>query len=204
VQVLPAAYSADLGTVFKPAPNLLINAAIWQIYLAQEFVYGGDGGSVEFNGKTRRYGFDLSGRYAPLTSLYVDVDLNYAHGRAVGVEKGQDHIPLAPVWTSSAGITYTAKKGFNGSLRYRWLADRPANEDYSLTAAGYFITDALLNYTRGNYEIGLVINNIFNTKWKETQFATETRLKGEAQAVDEICFTAGTPFAAKLSFAIHF
>jgi hypothetical protein len=204
VQVLPAAYSADLGTVFKPAPNLLINAAIWQIYLEQEFVYGGDGGSVAFNGKTRRYGFDLSGRYEPLKSLYVDLDLNYAHGRAVGVEKGQNYIPLAPVWTSSAGITYAAKKGFNGSLRYRYLADRPANEDYSLTAAGYFITDAVINYTRGSYEIGLVINNIFNTKWKETQFATETRLKGEAQAVDEICFTPGTPFAAKLSFAIHF
>jgi len=56
------------GAVFKPLPNLLINAAIWQIYLAQEFVYGGDGGTVDFNGKTRRYGFDFSGRYEPLKS----------------------------------------------------------------------------------------------------------------------------------------
>ena len=204
VQVLPAAYSADLGAVFKPLPNLLINAAIWQIYLAQEFVYGGDGGTVDFNGKTRRYGFDFSGRYEPLKSLYVDLDVNYAHGRALDVAKGENYIPLAPIWTSSAGITYTAKKGFNGSLRYRYLADRPANEDYSLTATGYFITDAVINYTRSNYEIGLVINNIFNTRWKETQFATVTRLKGEAHSVDQICFTPGTPFAAKLSFAIHF
>ena len=204
IQVLPAAYSADLGAVFKPTPNLLINAAIWQIYLAQEFVYGGDGGTVDFNGKTRRYGVDFSGRYEPLKALYVDLDLNYAHGRALDVQKGQNYIPLAPVWTSSAGVTYTAKKGLSGSLRYRYLADRPANEDYSLTATGYFITDAVVNYTRGNYEIGLVINNIFNTKWKETQFATTTRLKGEAHPVDEICFTPGTPFAAKLSFAIHF
>ncbi|HWK04974.1 MAG TPA: TonB-dependent receptor [Puia sp.] len=204
VQVLPAAYSADLGAVFKPAPNLLINAAIWQIYLAQEFVYGGDGGTVDFNGKTRRYGFDFSGRYEPLKALYVDLDLNYAHGRALEAQKGQNYIPLAPIWTSSAGITYAAKKGFNGSLRYRYLADRPANEDYSLTVTGYFITDAMVNYTRGNYEIGLVVNNIFNTKWKETQFATETRLKGEAHSVNEICFTPGTPFAAKLSFALRF
>ncbi|HSC37999.1 MAG TPA: TonB-dependent receptor, partial [Chitinophagaceae bacterium] len=204
VQVLPAAYSADLGAVFKPLPNLLINAAIWQIYLEQEFVYGGDGGSVEFNGKTRRYGFDFSGRYEPAKSLYVDVDLNYAHGRAVGEQKGQDYIPLAPVWTSSAGITYSAAKGFNGSLRYRYLANRPANAGYSLTATGYFVTDAVLNYTHKNYEIGLVVNNVFNTKWKETQFDTQTRLKGEAQPVDEICFTPGTPFAARLSFGIRF
>jgi hypothetical protein len=202
--ILPAAYSADLGAVFKPAPNILINAAIWQIYLEQEFVYGGDGGSVEFNGKTRRYGMDFSGRYEPVRSLYIDLDLNYAHGRAAGAGKGKDYIPLAPIWTSSAGISYTAGKGFNGSLRYRYLADRPANDDRSLIAAGYFVTDAVLNYTRGNYEIGLVVNNVFNTKWKETQFATLTRLKGEAAPVDGICFTPGTPLAARLSFGIRF
>ena len=203
-QVLPSVYSSDIGTVFKPAKNVIINAAIWYIYLQQEFVYSGDGGFVEFSGKTRRVGFDFSGRYEPVKSLYFDVDVNYAHGRAIGEIKGADYIPLAPVWTSSAGITYTNKNGFNGSFRYRFVGDRSANEDYSLTAKGYFITDAVINYTKNKYEIGLVINNVFNTKWKETQFDTETRLKGEAQSVDEVCFTPGTPFAAKLSFAIKF
>ncbi|MEP6748517.1 MAG: TonB-dependent receptor [Bacteroidota bacterium] len=203
-QVLPEAYSADFGTVFKPAKNVIINAAIWYIYLKQEFVYGGDGGDVQFNGKTRRVGFDFSGRYQPVKSIYFDVDVNYAHGRAIEDAKGQNYIPLAPVWTSTGGVTYTNKKGFNGSLRYRYVGDRPGNEDYSLTAVGYFVTDAVINYTRPRYEIGLVINNVFNTKWKETQFDTETRLKGEAQPVDEICFTPGTPFNARLSFAIKF
>ncbi len=203
-QSLPSAYSADLGTVFKPAKNVLINAALWYIYLQQEFVYSGDGGFVEFSGKTRRLGFDFSGRYQPVRSLYFDVDVNYAHGRAIGEAKGEDYIPLAPIWTSSGGITYLNRNGLNGSLRYRYVADRPANEDYSLTAEGYFITDAVFNYTKPKYEIGLVINNIFNTKWKETQFATETRLKNEPAPVDEICFTPGTPFSAKISFTYFF
>ena len=203
-QVLPAAWSADLGTVFKPAKNIIINAALWYIYLQQEFVYSGDGGFVEFSGKTRRVGFDFSGRYEPVKALYIDVDVNYAHGRALGEAKGANYIPLAPVWTSSAGITYAGKSGLNGSLRYRYVGDRTANKDYSLTAQGYFITDAVLNYTKNKYEIGLVVNNLFNKKWKETQFATETRLKAEARPVDEVCFTPGTPFAAKLSLAIKF
>lgn len=203
-QVLPAAYGADLGAVFKPAKNIIINAALWYIYLQQEFVYSGDGGFAAFSGKTKRMGFDFSGRYEPITSLYLDVDVNYAHGRVPGEAKAQNYIPLAPVWTSSAGITYAARNGLNGSLRGRFVGDRAANEDYSLTAKGYFVSDAVLNFTKNKYEIGLVVNNLFNTKWKETQFATETRLKGEAQPVDEICFTPGTPFAAKLSFAIKF
>jgi hypothetical protein len=203
-QVLPAAYSADLGTVFKPRTNMIVNAAIWYIYLQQEFVYSGDGGFVEFSGKTRRIGFDFSGRYQPVKSLYFDLDINFAHGRSINDPKGRNHIPLAPVWTSTAGVTYTNKNGFNGSLRYRCVGDRPGNEDYSLTAKGYFIMDAIVNYTRPRYEIGLVVNNVFNTRWKETQFDTETRLKGETQPVDEICFTPGTPFSAKLSLAIKF
>ncbi len=199
---LPAAYGADLGTVFKPAGNLIINAAIWYIALDQENVYGGDGGTVEFSGKTKRAGFDFSERYQPLPYLFLDMDLNYAHGRSVDDPKGQNYIPLAPVWTSTGGITYSKQTGFNGSLRYRYMGDRPANENYSLTAFGYFVTDFVLNYTKKNYEIGLTINNILNTKWKETQFDTITRLKGEAAPVDEVCFTPGTPFAARLSFSI--
>lgn len=204
MKILPAAYAADLGTVFKPAKNVLINAAVWYINLQQEFVYSGDGGDVDFNGKTRRIGFDFSGRYQPFKSLYFDGDLNYAHGRAIEATKGQNYIPLAPVWTSTGGITYTNKTGLNGSLRYRYTGDRPGNEDNSLTAVGYFITDAVINYTKLKYEIGLVINNIFNKKWKETQFDTETRLRNEPVPIDEICFTPGTPFAAKLSFTYFF
>jgi outer membrane receptor protein involved in Fe transport len=84
------------------------------------------------------------------------------------------------------------------------MGDRPANKNFSLTAVGYLVTDFVLNYTKKNYEIGLTINNIINTKWKETQFDTVTRLKGEAAPVDEVCFTAGTPFVARLSFSIFF
>ena len=202
--ILPSAYSADLGTVFKPASKVIVNAAIWYIYLQQEFVYSGDGGDVSFNGKTRRVGFDFSGRYQPVKSVYFDVDVNYAHGRSISNPKGQNYIPLAPIWTSTGGITYTNKTGLNGSLRYRYIGDRPANENYSLTATGYFVTDAVLNYTKPKYENGLVIKNVLNTKWKETQVDTETRLKGEAKPIDESGCTTGTRCSAKLSFTIFF
>ena len=92
----------------------------------------------------------------------------------------------------------------NGSLRYRWLGNRPANESYSLSAAGYFVNDFVLNYTQKKYEIGLTVNNIFSVKWKETQFETLSRLKNEATPVDEINFTPGTKLAAKLSLCVFF
>ncbi|MBO9618464.1 MAG: TonB-dependent receptor [Niabella sp.] len=202
-QTLPAAYGSDLGTIFKPITKLLINAAIWYSHLQQEYVYGGDGGTVEFSGPTRRTGFDFSARYQPVQSIYFDADVNYAHGRAIDAPAGKNHIPLAPVWSSTGGITWMLKNGINGSFRYRWLGNRPANESYSLTAAGYFVNDFVLNYTREKYELGLTINNLFNVRWKETQFETITRLKHEAP-VDGIAFTPGTKFAAVLHFSYFF
>ena len=202
--VLPRAYGTDLGTVFKPAKNVLINAAIWYIYLTQENVYGGDGGSIEFSGATRRYGLDFTGRYQPIPSLYIDADVNYAHGRAADESKGENYIPLAPVWSSTGGITYSNKSGINGSLRYRYLTDRPANENKGLVAEGYFITDFVLNYTRHKYEIGVTINNLLDRKWKETQFDTEYRLKTDPAPVNGICFTPGTPFALTAHISVFF
>ena len=143
-------------------------------------------------------------RYEPFRSIYIDADVNYAHGRLLDEVKGQNYIPLAPIWSSTGGLTYKNKTGLNGSFRYRWLGNRPANEDYSLTAHGYLVNDFVLNYTQKKYEIGMSINNIFNVQWKETQFETLTKLKNETAPVDEICFTPGSKFAAKLSFSLFF
>lgn len=203
LKTLPAAYTTDLGTVFKVSDKLLFNAAIWQIYLDNEYVYSGDGGSLEFSGKTQRVGFDFSGRYQPIPSIYFDVDVNYAHGRSVDDPEGENYIPLAPAWSSAAGITYMNKAGINGSLRYRYLGDRPANEDNSLTAEGYFITDLVLNYTTKRYEIGVTVNNLFDVRWKETQFETLTKLP-DRDAVNSVAFTPGTKSAALAHFSFFF
>ena len=84
------------------------------------------------------------------------------------------------------------------------MADRPANEDYSTIAKGYFITDAAVNYSKKKWEADLAIQNVFNVKWKETQFDTESRLQNESAPVSEIHFTPGTPFFARLSLTVFF
>jgi len=203
-QILPAAYGSDLGVIFKPMPQMLINASAWYLWLAQEFVYVGDEGVVEPSGKTRRHGIDVSARYQVFKSLYADFDFNVTRPRAIEEPRGGNYLPLAPVLTTTGGLTYSGNKGFSGSLRYRYMADRPANEDNSIVAQGYFVADAQLNYTLKRSSFGLSIQNIFNVKWMETQFATESRLKDEAAPMEEIHFIPGTPFFAKVSWTFFF
>jgi len=203
-EILPAAYGTDIGVALKPTKNFFLSVAIWNLYLNQEFVYVGDDGNVEPSGKTKRQGVDLIARYQFSKTLFANVNINLTKPRARGEMKGQDYIPLAPTATSIGGIFYKTKRGFNGGVTYRFITDRPANEDNSIIAKGYTLLDGSINYTQSKYEIGLAFENILNVKWNEAQFATESRLMNEPAPVSELNFTPGTPFFARLKLAIFF
>ncbi|MFK8009072.1 MAG: TonB-dependent receptor [Saprospiraceae bacterium] len=196
-QILPAAYGADLGAVWKPLPRLWLNGALWHLYLEQEFVYVGDAGIVEPSGQTRRQGFEFGMRYQLGKYLFFNADINYTHARAIDEEDGANYIPLAPDLTSVGGLSFQHPNGFTGSLRYRYIKDRPANEDNSIVAEGYFVVDANLNYTFKRVTLGLSVENLLDTEWNEAQFATESRLRNETESVEEIHFTPGVPFFLK-------
>jgi TonB dependent receptor/TonB-dependent Receptor Plug Domain/CarboxypepD_reg-like domain len=203
-EILPAAYGADLGVVLKPTPELLLQGALWYLKLDQEFVYVGDEGVVEPSGKSRRLGVDISARYQPVKWLFIDADANYSNGRAMEEMKGQNYLPLAPVFTSIGGITYKSAKGLNAAMRYRYMGDRPANEDNSVIAKGYFVTDAVVSYEKKRFEVGLSVQNLFDVRWKETQFDTESKLQNETTPVSEIHFTPGSPFFFKTHISFFF
>lgn len=201
--ILPAAYGADLGFQWKPFPSLMFNATTWFLWMEQEFVYVGDEAVVEPSGKSRRNGVDLGLRYQLNNKIYFQADYTYSHARSVEDPKGSNYIPLAPVHTLVAGITYQWKF-IAVNLKGRYLSDRPANEDYSITANGYFVTDLNASYSYKRLTVGAMIENLFNTDWNEAQFATETRLRDELAPVTELHFTPGTPFNARGFITIRF
>ncbi len=203
-QILPAAYGADAGIILKPNSKTLISLAAWYLFLDQEFVYVGDAGVVEPSGKTRREGIDLIARYQFTKNLFANLNVNFTKPRAIGEAKNEDYIPLAPDLTSIGGLFYKSKIGLNGGLNYRYIKNRPANEDNSVVAKGYFILDAAINYSKPKYEIGIAVENMLNVKWNEAQFATESQLKGEANPVTELHYTPGTPIFARIKLVVFF
>ncbi|MDO7844979.1 TonB-dependent receptor [Hymenobacter sp. M29] len=202
--VLPRAIGSEVGSTFKPLPSLVVNAALWSLHLQDELVYVGDEAVVESTGPTQRYGLDLSVRYQLSRRLFLDGDFNYNHGRQLDAPAEANYIPLAPTFTSTGGLSYKAPRGLGGSLRYRHIDNRPANDDGSITARGYFLFDAVLAYTTPRFQIGATAENLLNVEWNQAQFATETRLRTETDPVDELHFTPGTPFYAKLNVSVFF
>ena len=62
-----------------------------------------------------------------------------------------------------------------------------------------------LNYNFSkNWTLGIIVENLFDVEWNETQFATETRLFDELESVEEITFTPGAPFFLRGRLSITF
>ena len=204
IKILPAAYSADFGIIWKPIKNVIFNAGIWNLYLEQEFVYVGDEGIVEPSGRSNRSGIDISLRYQPITQLYFQADANYTLARSIDEEIGQQFIPLAPDFTFKGSINYINSNGLFAGLELRSMGDRPANEDNSIIAIGYTIVDCNAGYTYKALTFNVIVQNLLDTEWNETQFATESRLFDELEPVEEIHFTPGIPFFIKGSISYAF
>jgi len=201
-EILPLALGNDLGMVWKPNNRLWFSTALWQLYLQQEFVYVGDEAIVEPSGETQRYGVELAVRWQITDFLFFDSDITQTVAESINDPEGENRIPLAPELTASGGLSYNDPGGFSGGLRYRYIKDRPANEDFSITAEGYFILDANLNYRFNNITFGVSVENLLDSEWNEAQFATESRLKDETESVEELHYTPGTPFAVRGSISL--
>ncbi len=204
IDPLPKAIGYDLGTEFKIGKDFIANIAGWYTRSDAEYVFVTDGFEFENKGRSERIGADVSFRYQPLSFLWFDTDVNYSYGTLLDEPEEANKIPSAPRLTSTGGATVRLINGIKGSLRYRYLAERPLVEDESVDADAYFLLDAVVSYTRPSYEIGLSIDNILDQEWVEAVFYDSSRLQNEPQPVDDFHFTPGNPFLAKLSFTYFF
>ena len=193
IETLPRAVGAEVGVRTQVTPRLHLGVAGWWLRSDQELVYVGDAGTTEISDRTRRMGVDFEGRLQIAPWLWADADLNVSRGKIANAPAGADMVPLAPRLTSTGGLTVRHPRGLEGSLRYRLLDDRPANEDNSVVAEGYTVMDLTAGYQWRNMKLFVQVKNLFDTDWNEAQFDTESLLQGEIESVSEIHFTPGNP-----------
>ena len=187
----------ELGVRTRLWNRLDLAASVWLLDLNSELVFVGDEGTTEQSGPTRRWGIDFETRVELFSWLLLDYDLSYADPR---FRVTGEAIPLAPILLMNGGLTASLTDHFSAALRVRFLDDRPANEDRSLTARGYTLVDLLFRYRWQNVEVAFEILNLGDADWRETQFATDSCLKREV-GVDLRCpVSGGGPGIADINF----
>ena len=101
-------------------------------------------------------------------------------------------------------MNFQHPSGLDGALRFRYLADRPANEDNSVVATGHTLLNAVLGYRFKGFHIFAQLENILNIEWNEAQFDTESRLFDETEPVSELHYTPGNPNNIQLGLSYEF
>ncbi len=197
---LARALGAEAGVRMRPASRARVSADIWYLHLASEQVWSGDAGGTEPSDPTRRFGLDLEGSVEATPWLTLDANVTWAHATPVTTSGA---LALAPRWMGSGGIAVHDALGFV-SLRARGIADRPGNDDGSLTAEGYLIFDLIAGRTLGRYAIELTVTNLFDTDWREAQFAEKSRVSTTAPLLEQMHFTPGVPLTATVAAAVTF
>ncbi len=156
-------------------------------------MWSGDAGTTEPSGRSRRTGIDLEGRVRLVSWLWADADVNLARGRLRDEPKDADRIPLAPTITTAGGLRTTEARGLASGIRWRHISARAANEDNSVRARGYTLVETFSTFRWRGSTIRLALDNVFNVRWNEAQFATTSRLRGEMAPVTELHYTPGAP-----------
>lgn len=223
---LTRSYGAEMGARTVLMEDIDLAAAFWWLDLDSELVFSGDSGVVdaEIDDPTgsyvpgpasRRYGIDVEARWQIVDWLWADYDLGWAHARF----RNGDYVPLAPSLLMNGGLTARWDNGFSAGLRFRFVGNRPANEDDTLTAQGYFVMDGLVTYRWRNVQLTLAGLNLTDTEWREAQFADDTCLVNEigqqpgclpkpgldpGDGVSDIHFTPGNPIAVRGGVQVFF
>jgi hypothetical protein len=202
-RVLFRAVGMELGSRYTWTGGSL-SVAGWALDLQSELTYVGDAGTTEPSGRTRRLGVDIEARVRLAEGLWADGDLNLSRGRFRDEPQGADLVPLAPTFTSTGGLTWSAREDLRAGARYRHIGGRAANEDGSIRALGSTLVELIASYRLGSAEILLAVDNLFDVDWNEAQFATTSRLHDEPAPVTELHFTPGAGRSIQLGAGYRF
>jgi TonB family protein len=209
--------------------RLELAVALWGLDLDSEVVWIGDEGTTEAAGATRRLGLEVEGRWELRPWLFADLDVTFTDAKFREDAGAGRAIPLAPRLTAAGGLSALHPSGLRGGLRVQYVAARPATEDESLTAESMTLADAFVAYRAGSFELALSVENLLDRRTKAAQFATVSRLPGEAatnappppgacpsgtraatggegsfQGCEDVSFSPGNPLGARVMGTYYF
>jgi hypothetical protein len=188
--VVPRSYEGEVGTRVHLRDRVDVAAALWYIYLQSEIVFEGDSGTFSPSGPTERYGLDLELRYQILRWLWADADIALAHAAFVANGGNGGAVALAPRLAYTGGLTARHPRGWKAALRVRGVGNRAIIDpgDAPLfqaagqpipIAQGYTIFDAFAGYEARRWEVLATLENVFNSDWREAQFANRSCSRAE-------------------------
>jgi iron complex outermembrane receptor protein len=135
------------------------------------------GGQTAFTnaGKTEKKGFEFAGTFQLIEGLEVGASYAYSDYKfkrfiervgTTNVDRSGNRLPYIPIHQYSIFISYKHTSGFRFRVQTdtwgSYYMDNANSEKYE----GYeFLTSASVGYSRGNLDLSLMVDNLFNKKY---------------------------------------
>ena len=204
VDALVPGIGTELGIRALPFPGMTFTGTIWQLKLASELLFLGDGGTTEAQGPSKRRGYELSLFYNPSDWLTLDLEYTMSQGRLTDLPSGANRIPGAIETVIAGGFVVKYGRASLGA-RLRHFGSYSLIEDDYIRADPTTIANARLGYKFGQFELAADLLNIFNSKDKEIEYFYASRLQGEPLGgVENRHFKAVEPRQLRISASMKF
>jgi hypothetical protein len=173
--VSPLAWSrgAETGIRSNFIKGLNSTIALWFLESSQELVFVGDAGTTEVNGKSHRYGVELTNYYKPAEWLTLDADFAFTSAHFVTTPEGatNSYIPNSVGMVITTGATVVAPNGLFGTLRLRHFGDVPLDESGTFWAGSTSIVNLSAGYQHKAYKVELDLFNVLGSTANDIAYA---------------------------------
>lgn len=174
-RIRPAAWSrgGEAGIRTNYIPGLSSTFALWWLESSEELVFVGDAGTTEVNGKSHRYGIELTNYYKPTDWLTLDADYALTTARFADTPAGatNNFIPNSVGRVVSTGVTVVAPNGLFGTLRFRHFGSVPLDESGNFWAGDTNIVNLGAGYKQKQYKLEIDIFNILGSQSNDIAYA---------------------------------
>ncbi|MDC8758960.1 TonB-dependent receptor [Janthinobacterium fluminis] len=179
----------ELGARSEWLPGLQSAVSLYRLDFDSELRFVGDAGATEAGRPSRRTGIELSSYYKASSWLSVDLDLAYARARSRDADPAGRFIPGAVEGVAQLALTVDKLGPYSGALRLRYFGPRPLTEDNRVRSAPSLTLNGRIGYRIDrDLRVELEAFNLSNRRASAIDYFYASRLKGEAEPVEDVHF----------------
>lgn len=186
VRAVPRLWSAELGARYQPGAWLSAGIAGYVARQDAEARWHADTQELEAVPRSRRVGLDANVVIAPVRWLSADASLSLARARTSDGER----VLLAPRIFGAAGVTARRYDSYV-TLRGRAIGERYVTS--SLRTPSQAVLSVAAGTQLRGFELGVVMDNLLDTAWREEQAALTVRATRDADPVTGVSYAPGSP-----------
>jgi|GEM_PF-403662 len=198
---MTVADSVELGAVWSPARWLRVGVAGFGTFIERESLFDHVSGVNLERNATRRLGVEVSLTLRPVEWLELRGDLTWVDARFV---QSGDKVPGVPALVGQAQLSLIHPEGLRFGFQFLGLGARPLM--HGAQGSGFATASLSFAYERDWFEIGFVVDNLFDARFNEGEYhyASQWNPHAPTSYLPRTHVVPGAPWNLRATAAIRY